>query len=86
MRLLTVTAAMSLAMAGPGCTLVGAGTGAVAAGIANHFIDPASPHRSPVGATAAAGAVMGLIIDLLVLNAVNGALAPLKGESCASCR
>jgi len=73
MRLLSVFVAMTMAAAGPGCTVVGAGTGAIAAGVANHFISADSPHRISVGGTAAAGAVMGLIIDLLVLSAIQSA-------------
>ena len=71
MRLLSVFAAVSMAVAVPGCTVVGAGTGAIAAGVANHFISPDSPHRISVGGTAAAGAIMGLIIDLVVLSAIQ---------------
>ena len=71
MRLLSVFAAVSIAMAGPGCTVIGAGTGAAAAGVANHFIGPDSPHRISVGGTAAAGAILGLIIDLVVLSAIQ---------------
>lgn len=71
MRLLSVFAAASIAIAGPGCTVVGAGTGAVAAGVANHFIGPDSPHRISVGGTAAAGAILGLIIDVAVLSAIQ---------------
>jgi len=57
--------------AGPGCTVIGAGTGAIAAGVANHFISPDSPHRISVGATAAAGAIMGFVIDMVVLSAIQ---------------
>jgi hypothetical protein len=64
-----VTAAVLMAMAGPGCTVIGAGTGAAAATVANRFISPDAPHRISVGGTAAAGAIMGLIIDLVVLSA-----------------
>lgn len=71
MRHLSLLAAMSMAVAVPGCTVVGAGTGAIAAGVANHFISPDSPHRISVGGTAAAGAIMGLIIDLVVLSALQ---------------
>ena len=71
MRLLSVCAAVSIATASPGCTVVGAGTGAVAAGVANHFISPDSPHRISVGGTAAVGAILGLVIDLAVLSAIQ---------------
>jgi hypothetical protein len=71
MRLLSAIVAVSIGLAGPGCTVIGAGTGAAAAGVANHFIDPKSPHRIPVGTSAAVGAVMGLIIDLVVLSAIQ---------------
>ena len=85
MRLLSVVSVVSIAMASPGCTAIGAGTGALAAVTANHFIDPHSPHRIPVGATAAAGAVMGLIIDILVINALNNLSFDLGESSCPSC-
>lgn len=71
MRFLSMVAAVSVAIAGPGCTVIGAGTGAVAAGVANHFIGPDSPHRISVGGTAVAGAIMGLVIDLVVLSAIQ---------------
>ena len=71
MRVLSMVAAVSIAMASPGCTVIGAGTGAAAAGVANHFISPDSPHRISVGGTAVAGAIMGLIIDLVILSAIQ---------------
>jgi hypothetical protein len=68
MRLLILVSTLSIAMAGTGCTVVGAGTGALAAATANGFIAKDSRHRISVGGTAAAGAIMGLIVDLLVLS------------------
>ena len=85
MRLLSVVSVVSIAVASPGCTAIGAGTGALAAVTANHFIDPASPHRIPVGATAAVGAVMGLIIDILIVNGINHAVHDFGDSSCPSC-
>jgi len=71
MRLLALVAVASVALAGPGCTALGAGTGALAAVTANHFIDPASPHRIPVGVSTAVGAAMGFVIDMLILTPSN---------------
>jgi hypothetical protein len=71
MRTLGLVAVASVALAVPGCTAVGAGTGALAAVTANHFIDPASPHRIPVGVSTFAGAAMGFVIDMVILNALH---------------
>jgi hypothetical protein len=84
MRILALVAVGSVALAGTGCTAVGAGTGLIAAVTANHFIDPASPHRIPVGVSAGVGAAMGFIIDMVVISALNHALEPLN-NGCASC-
>ncbi len=84
MRILALVAVGSIALAGTGCTALGAGTGALAAVTANHFIDPASPHRIPVGVSTGVGAAMGFIIDMLVVTALNHALEPLH-NNCASC-
>jgi hypothetical protein len=84
MRFLALVAAGSVALAGTGCTALGAGTGVLAAVTANHFIDPASPHRIPVGVSAGVGAAMGFIIDMLVISALDHALEPLHSD-CASC-
>ena len=80
MRMISVIAALSMAVAGPGCTVIGAGTGAIAAGVANHFISPDSPRRISVGGTAAAGAIMGLIIDLVIVSAASRAINDFKYE------
>jgi hypothetical protein len=84
MRILALVAVGSVALAGTGCTALGAGTGALAAVTANHFIDPASPHRIPVGVSTGVGAAMGFIIDMVVISALNHALEPLH-NSCPSC-
>ena len=82
MRLLTLAAVSWLALAGPGCTAIGAGTGAIAAVSANHIMGPGSP-RIPVGLSTVLGAVMGLVIDIAVLSALDHAFDPL--HSCPSC-
>jgi hypothetical protein len=84
MRILALVAVASVALAGTGCTVVGAGTGALAAATANHFIDPASPHRIPVGVSTGVGAAMGFVIDMVIISALNHALEPLH-NGCASC-
>lgn len=85
MRILALVAAASVALAGTGCTALGAGTGVLAAVTANHFIDPASPHRIPVGVSAGVGAAMGFIIDMLIVSALNSTFEGLHNNSCPSC-
>ncbi|HSR96532.1 MAG TPA: hypothetical protein VLM79_05635 [Kofleriaceae bacterium] len=80
MRLLSALAAVSIATAGPGCTAIGAGTGALAASIANRFIDPDAPHRISVGATAAVGALMGFVIDIVIVGVVSQGIHDIEYE------
>jgi hypothetical protein len=84
MRIPALVVAASVALAGPGCTALGAGTGAIAAVTANHFIDPASPHRIPVGVSTVVGAALGFIIDMAILSAIDHAYEP-ERYSCPSC-
>jgi hypothetical protein len=78
MRILALVVAGSVALAGTGCTLVGAGTGALTGSAINHSIDPASPHRIRVGIPTFVGAAVGIICDIAILTAISQKSDPLR--------
>jgi hypothetical protein len=76
MRFLALVAVGSVALAGAGCTLVGAGTGALAGVTVNHFADPSSSRRVPVAVPTLVGAAIGLVIDILIIDAISSSESP----------
>lgn len=71
MRVLALVALGSVALAGTGCTLVGAGTGAIAGMTINHVIGPTSPDRIRVGIPTFVGAAVGIILDIAIITALS---------------
>jgi hypothetical protein len=70
MRSLPLAIVASLALAAPGCTIVGGGTGAAVVASVNHLAGPTRAHV-PVGAGTLIGGLIGLAIDLAVISAVS---------------
>jgi hypothetical protein len=78
MRFLSLVAITSLALAVPGCTLVGAGSGALVATTENQFRDSASDDHASVGTYALVGAGIGLLVDILVVKAIGDSLSHMR--------
>jgi len=78
MRLLSLIAVASLSVAAPGCTILGAGSGALVATSENHFGDPAPGDRASVGTYALVGAGIGLLVDILVVKSISDSLSNMK--------
>jgi hypothetical protein len=78
MRLLSLAAALSLAISAPGCTIVGAAVGAAVA--------PHNPVALPAYLTA--GGLIGLLIDTAIVVTVvglEGGFRPPSGPGCYGC-
>jgi hypothetical protein len=69
MRLLALVAVASLALANPGCTLVGATIGAAIPVTPDSPGDPGQPHHASRGTHALVGAGLGLLVDIIIVSA-----------------
>ena len=69
MRLLSLAAVASLAVATPGCmTTMGAGTGAFVAAAKNSLGDSTPRHRASAGMYALVGAAIGVLVDIMIVE------------------
>lgn len=68
MRFLAMIAVAALALATPGCTLIGTGIGAAIPVTRNDLNDPVQTPRASRGTHALLGAGIGLLVDIIVVS------------------
>jgi hypothetical protein len=82
MRIISLVLSASLALAGPGCTVIGGAAGA-AVTTPQHSTTP--HHRTSRDRNALVGGMIGLAIDVVTILAIKQSLDRPLGNDCHGC-